>query len=64
MQIATETQYTLLKDNSLFNQSAALPVFDVRDVPCGGPGAVDPVAAGPEVAGEEAEDMAPATDTD
>lgn len=39
------------------------PVFDVRDVPCGGPGAVEPVAAGPEVAGEEAVDMAPATDT-
>lgn len=43
---------------------AWLSVFDVRDVPCGGPGAVEPVAAGPEVAGEEAEDMAPATDTD
>lgn len=43
---------------------AWLSVFDVRDVPCGGPGAVEPVAAGPEVAGEEAEDIAPATETD
>lgn len=43
---------------------AWLSVLDVRDVPCGGPGAVDPVAAGPDVAGEEAEDMAPATETD
>lgn len=43
---------------------AWLSVFDVRDVPCGGPGAVEPVAAGPEVAGEEAEDMAPATGPD
>lgn len=43
---------------------AWLSVFDVRDVPCGGPGAVEPVAAGPDVAGEEAEDIAPATETD
>lgn len=52
------------KDNSLVQSSTPLPVFDVRDVPCGGPGAVEPVAAGPEVAGEEAEDIAPATETD
>lgn len=52
------------RDNSLVNQSTPSPVFDVRDVPCGGPGAVEPVAAGPEVAGEEAEDIAPATETD
>ena len=50
--------------NSLFNQSKSPPVFDVRDVPCGGPGAVEPVAAGPDVAGEEADDIAPATETD
>lgn len=43
---------------------AWLSVFDVRDVPCGGPGAVEPVAAGPEVAGEEADDIAPTTETD
>lgn len=43
--------------------AAWLSVFDVREVPCGGPGAVEPVAAGPEVAGEEIEDMAPATET-
>lgn len=43
---------------------AWLSVFDVNDVPCGGPGAVEPVAAGPDVAGEEADDMAPATETD
>lgn len=43
--------------------SSHWPVFDVREVPCGGPGAVEPVAAGPEVAGEETEDMAPATET-
>lgn len=41
-----------------------LSVFEVRDVPCGGPGAAEPVAAGPEVAGEDAEDTAPATETD
>lgn len=40
------------------------PVLDVRDVPCGVPGAVQPVAAGTEVAGEDAEDKAPATETD
>lgn len=39
------------------------PVFDVRDVPCGGPGAAEPVAAGPDVVGEEADDIAPATET-
>lgn len=43
---------------------AWLSVFDVSDVPCGGPGAVEPVAAGPEAAGEEAADIAPTTDTD
>lgn len=43
---------------------AWLSVLDVRDVPCGVPGAAEPVAAGPDVAGEEAEDTAPATDTD
>lgn len=47
-----------------FDQSTPAPVFDVRDVPCGGPGAVEPVAAGPDVAGDEAEDIAPATETD
>lgn len=41
-----------------------LSVFDVKDIPCGGPGAVDPVAAGPDVVGEETEDMAPTTETD
>lgn len=46
------------------NQCTNPPVFDVREVPCGGPGAVEPVAAGPEVAGEETEDIAPATETD
>lgn len=54
----------LKKKNSLVNQSTPPPVFEVRDVPCGGPGAVEPVAAGPDVAGEEAEDIAPATETD
>lgn len=44
--------------------AAWLSVFDVKDVPCGGPGAVEPVAAGPDVAGEDAEDIAPATETD
>lgn len=43
---------------------AWLSVFVVSDVPWGGPGAVDPVAAGPEVTGEEVEDKAPATETD
>lgn len=43
---------------------AWLSVFVVSDVPCGGPGAVDPVAAGPEVTGDDVEDRAPATDTD
>lgn len=51
------------KYNSFVDQSTTLPVFDVKDVPCGGPGAVEPVAAGPDVAGEEAEDIAPATET-
>lgn len=41
-----------------------LSVFDVRDIPCGGPGAVDPVAAGPDAVGEETEDIAPTTETD
>lgn len=48
---------------SLVNQCPNPPVLDVREVPCGGPGAVEPVAAGPEAAGEETEDMAPATET-
>lgn len=43
---------------------AWLSVFVVSDVPWGGPGAVDPVAAGPEVTGDEVEDSAPATETD
>lgn len=42
---------------------AWLSVFVVSDVPCGGPGAVDPVAAGPDVTGDEVEDIAPATET-
>lgn len=45
------------------SSSGHLPVLDVREVPCGGPGAVEPVAAGPEVTGEETEDIAPATET-
>lgn len=44
--------------------AAWLSVLDVREVPWGGPGAVEPVAAGPDVAGDETEDMAPATETD
>lgn len=46
------------------SSSFPLPVLDVREAPCGVPGAAEPVAAGPDVAGEEAEDTAPATDTD
>lgn len=52
------------QNSSFVNQYTNPPVFDVREVPCGGPGAVEPVAAGPEVAGEETEDIAPATETD
>lgn len=51
------------KHSSLVKQHTKLPVFDVREVPWGGPGAVEPVAAGPEVAGEDIDDIAPATNT-
>ena len=40
----------------------APPVLEVKDVPCGGPGAVEPVAAGPEVARLKVDVTAPATD--
>lgn len=43
---------------------AWLSVFVVSDVPWGGPGAADPVAAGPDVTGDEVEERAPATETD
>lgn len=40
-----------------------LSVFVASEVPWGAPGAVDPVAAGPDVTGDEAEDNAPTTET-
>lgn len=56
--------FWIKKAVSFTNLKSFSPVLDVRDVPCGVPGAVEPVAAGTEVAGEEVEDKAPATETD